>query len=466
MKENTLLSIFPVPRKIKVTDHEAAPFVPRGFCCESADCDSTDSEIVHTWRQAEGFALGKGTQTLQLRLHRKRERETLYVEDNSQLSEEKYRLNITTGVKTGKADITFGHPRGLKHALATIAMLARNGGFTSCTIEDYPGFAIRGIIEGFYGHPWNHDDRIDMFHLLSEYKMNTYVYGPKDDPYHRQLWRKPYDSKALMKLSQLYEAASKCGLDFYYSLGPGLSMRYSDKTDIDALEAKLLQVREIGIMHFGLFLDDIPPILQFSRDTRQFKDLVDAHIALTQRLFNRLKEHDPGIRFIVCPTQYHGAGNEYYISRLGSELHPLIDILWTGPEICSGKLTLRDAAVFAQSTLHMPLYWDNYPVNDLEMSNEMHIGPYLNRDKDLNRFSRGIIANGMEYPEASKIPFITISCYTWNPGAYDPEICLKHAIQRIAGLRDAEDFLVFADNIRYSCLFPADSPKLSRLLEK
>ncbi|MEW5817511.1 MAG: hypothetical protein AB1798_19200, partial [Spirochaetota bacterium] len=46
------------------------------------------------------------------------------------------------------------------------------------------------------------------------------------------------------------------------------------------------------------------------------------------------------------------------------------------------------------------------------------------------------------------------------------EICFKHAIQRIAGLRDAEDFLVFADNIRYSCLFPADSPKLSRLLEK
>ena len=43
-------------------------------------------------------------------------------------------------------------------------------------------FAIRGVIEGFYGAPWSHEQRLDLIDFLGERGMNTFVYSPKDDP--------------------------------------------------------------------------------------------------------------------------------------------------------------------------------------------------------------------------------------------------------------------------------------------
>ena len=51
---------------------------------------------------------------------------------------------------------------------------------------------LRGIVEGFYGKPWNFDIRVDMLKFCGEYNLNSYIYAPKDDPYHRDKWREPY----------------------------------------------------------------------------------------------------------------------------------------------------------------------------------------------------------------------------------------------------------------------------------
>lgn len=51
---------------------------------------------------------------------------------------------------------------------------------------------MRGIVEGFYGTPWSHADRLEMLHFSKEKKFNAYIYAPKDDPYHRAKWREPY----------------------------------------------------------------------------------------------------------------------------------------------------------------------------------------------------------------------------------------------------------------------------------
>jgi len=53
------------------------------------------------------------------------------------------------------------------------------------------GFANRGVIEGFYGPPWSHQDRLDMIRFMGRVGMNMYFYGPKDDPFHREKWREP-----------------------------------------------------------------------------------------------------------------------------------------------------------------------------------------------------------------------------------------------------------------------------------
>src|SRR5699024_7329301 len=59
------------------------------------------------------------------------------------------------------------------------------GRIAEVTIEDYPEIEFRGYIEGFYGYPWTHEERMSLMEDTAKYKMNTYIYAPKDDPYHR-----------------------------------------------------------------------------------------------------------------------------------------------------------------------------------------------------------------------------------------------------------------------------------------
>ena len=54
---------------------------------------------------------------------------------------------------------------------------------------------IIGYIEGFYGRLLNWESRKLIVKSLSYNKMNTYLYAPKEDKYHRFKWRNDY-SKA------------------------------------------------------------------------------------------------------------------------------------------------------------------------------------------------------------------------------------------------------------------------------
>ena len=128
-----------------------------------------------------------------------------------------------------------------------------------------------------------------------------------------------------------------------------------------------------------------------------------------------------------------------------------IDIFWTGNNICSEKLTSDEALYFEKNTFHKPLYWDNYPVNDAEMFNEMHLGPVSNRDKTLYLHSAGLISNTMEYFECSKVALMTIADYLWNPVSYDSGISWKNALSYITEGNE-DKFIYFADHLKTSCL--------------
>lgn len=327
-------------------------------------------------------------------------------------------------------------------------------------------FAIRGVIEGFYGTPWTHEQRLDMIEFIARHGMNTFAYAPKDDPYLRRRWREPYDGPDLDRLAELVAAAADAELTFLYGLSPGLSMRYSDGSETDRVLAKYDQVRALGVETFGLLLDDIPAELQHPADREAYPDLVSAHVDVVNGVYAGLVEQSPQAAMVVCPTQYWGRGDEDYISRLGQGIDARIDLFWTGRAICSPSLDLADAAAFLRSTNRPPLYWDNYPVNDVAMTHELHIGPYRERDRHLHRFSRGVIANAMEHPEASKIAIATIADYLHDPESYEPESSWDEAIGEVVGDADAGLFRCFADNVRTSCLSPDDAPLLADALTR
>ncbi|MBX3099915.1 MAG: beta-N-acetylglucosaminidase domain-containing protein [Salinibacterium sp.] len=321
-------------------------------------------------------------------------------------------------------------------------------------------FAVRGIIEGFYGVPWTHDQRLDMIDFIGGLGMNTFVYGPKDDAFLRRDWRLAFGERELTGLRELIEACNQQSVVFTFALSPGLSMHYSSTTDVEMLVAKYQQVASLGVSSFALLLDDIPGTLQHPEDVAAFDSLVDAQIALITGIHRTL-----GGDLMVAPTTYWGRGDEPYLTKLGRGIDPAIDIFFTGRAICSPTLESVDAERFAEATGHQPLYWDNFPVNDVAMTHELHVGPYLGRDGSLGAASRGIIANAMPFPEASKIAFAEIANYVSDPMKYDAEESWNRALKLVAGA-DYETVRAFADAFRGSALCTDDSPRLGAQLER
>lgn len=323
-------------------------------------------------------------------------------------------------------------------------------------------FPIRGVIEGFYGRPWTHAQRLDMIDFAASIGMNTFVYAPKDDVLLRRRWREPYGGAELDALAELIGRARAHGVDFVFAVSPGLSMRYSDPADFAALVAKCRQVSGLGATGTALLLDDIPERLQHPGDLDAFPSLIAAQVDLVSRLHTTLQADGP-VPLMVAPTRYWGHGDEPAIVELGRGLDPAIDIFWTGRAICSPELEAADARRFREATGHAPLYWDNFPVNDVAMTGELHIGPYLGRDPGLLDACRGIIANPMPLAESSKIGLAGVAEFLTDPAGFDAEAAWERALARVAG-PDRETVREFADAFRGSPLCVDDSPCLADAL--
>lgn len=390
-------------------------------------------------------------------------RHTRYIDKTRSLSDEKAVIEIAQTENGATVTIRYAHHRGLFYALLRVDRLLQEGFLPQGEAEDYPLFGVRGYIEGFYGQPWSFEQKKGMLAFAAAQRMNTHYYAPKDDPYHRDLWRELYPHEELSRLAELACLSKSLFIDFHYCIAPGLNIRYSDPAEFDALMVKISQIYSAGVSHFGLLLDDIGEELSFEEDRAAFGETVNAHSDLACRFYDALKSLDSGIVLTVCPMQYFGRGDEYYISALGRSLPPEVRLFWTGRDICSRELTSPQAVSFAQHTMHRPMYWDNYPVNDAEMYNEMHLGPLIGRDPDLFRYADGLIANCMEYCECSKIPLITIADYLWDSEGYDPEASWARALEQVAGKEDAAVFGVFADHLRTSCLMDSNSPAMQKV---
>ncbi|HEY6056064.1 MAG TPA: beta-N-acetylglucosaminidase domain-containing protein, partial [Gaiellaceae bacterium] len=283
-------------------------------------------------------------------------------------------------------------------------------------IRDFPAYPVRGIIEGFYGRPWTHRERLDLLAFCARHKLNTFVYAPKDDPYHREGWRDLYPEPELARLAELVAEAGRRHVDFAWAVAPGLSIRHDSEDDFAALCAKAEQLWGIGVRSFQLLWDDIP----------------DTSAAAQAELSNRFAAWLPeGARpLVVCPVEYHGTARSEYRDRFAERLDPQIVVYWTGPEVVSDAIGRSDAEAARDALGHELLLWDNYPVNDFEPS-RLFLGPLVGRAPDLP--VRGLIANGMQQAAPSKLAFATAADWAWNPAAYDPERSFALACRELGG---------------------------------
>jgi hypothetical protein len=310
------------------------------------------------------------------------------------------------------------HPQAMR--------VEKNG--TSAVIADFPSFPERGVVEGFYGTPWTHQDRIDVLRFEGAHGMNVYYYAPKHDPYHRKLWRRAYPPEDLKRLGKLVDTAHRNFVDFCFAISPGLTMAYSSERDFQALVNKLATVGKLGVSCFALFLDDVPQEMQHAQDKAQFKTLAQAHVHLTNKLYRRLKELSPQNRLTLTPTTYTNEwGSRDYIRELGAGVDPNVQIVWTGPKVFSPTITVEQAREWGEYIHRQPLVWDNFPVNDGTPWCR-YLGPLTGRDPHLPSVVRGLISNPMNQAQASMIPLQTVADYLWNPEAYDQDRSETHAV--------------------------------------
>ena len=109
-----------------------------------------------------------------------------------------------------------------------------------------------GIVEGFYGDQWTHDERLAAIDFLASTGGRLYLYAPKSDPFHRDRWREPYPPEAAARLGLLADRARSVGVRFVYGLSPGLDMRYSDDGEHRALVAKASSLIACGVQDLSL----------------------------------------------------------------------------------------------------------------------------------------------------------------------------------------------------------------------
>ncbi len=310
--------------------------------------------------------------------------------------------------------------RGAFYGLQTLRqilqseMAADEGGLPMMVVRDYPAMKYRGVVEGFYGTPWSHEVRLSLLDFYGRNKMNDYLYGPKDDPYHSTPnWRLPYPDDQARKISELVERAKANRVNFIWAIHPGQDIQWNEE-DYNNLLNKFNLMYDLGVRSFAIFFDDIDgigtdPHRQVELLNRLTTDFVDAKGDVTN--------------LIVCPTDYSQLwakpGPEGPLAVYGRELNPKVEVFWTGAVVCS-DLT-PETLEFINSRIKRPaLYWWNYPVQDY-VRNILLQGPVYGLDTTLTPEQvAGIESNPMEHGEASKLALYGVADYAWNPTAYNP----------------------------------------------
>ena len=294
-----------------------------------------------------------------------------------------------------------------------------------------PAFQYRGIVEGFYGPPWTHQDRLEILRFMGQVGMNAYFYAPKEDRYHRDKWRESYPDDQVKRFKVLLESARENRVDFYYAISPGVSMVYSDAREHQALQRKIQAMQSLDVRHFALFLDDLPPKLQHEQDQQKFASLADAHVDLINRLYLYLGAEANTL--VVCPTTYTNAwGDREYLRILGTAVPKEIPFFWTGIDVVAPEISREQAEEWGKLMSRKPLIWDNLPVNDYARWRPF-LGALKFRASDLAEVALGIISNPMSESHASMIPLATVADYAWNPAGYDPQRSLLTALKRLYG---------------------------------
>ena len=362
-------------------------------------------------------------------------KERLNMESADKLGEEGYVMAVDRDDLAGGTIVIEGKSGdGTFYGVQTLKQLTEKTSesvtVAEVVIKDEPTMTVRGSIEGFYGTPWSHKDRLSQIEFYGDQKLNTYIYAPKDDRYHREQWREPYPTTEMKRMQELIDTSKANKVDFVFSLSPGIDIRFDGaegEADYQALVKKCQSLYDMGVRSFAIFFDDI--------DNKDGKKQAEVLNRFNKEFIQAKGDIKP---LITVPTEYDSnamkilSGSTQYTKDFASTLDKSIKVLWTGSAVVPEGIDVANAqqvkSVYGD---RMGIWW-NYPCTDY-IKNKLGLGPVYGLDKGLEHEVDFLVMNPMEHAELSKISLATGADYAWNTAAYDYEKSFKAAIDELYG---------------------------------
>lgn len=363
------------------------------------------------------------------------------------------------------------------YGLATFEQMLDYGtnNLACAVFYDYADMQNRGVIEGYYGVPYSEDVTVDLFRFMARYKLNTYMYGAKSDPYHSRYWDKAYPTKitdrerrfGLMTedmMKHLCEVAHQSKVNFIWSIHPGQSFTDVESSDVlDRIMSKFEMMYDLGVRQFGVFVDDVG----VPDDDRTLKMGAERLTQLQQLVDQRWNQPGANPADTVKPLQYVPQLYAYSwvkpdkARRFWESLSPVpdkVNIYTTGEKVWSVPNT-KDLEILNDYIGRQVAWWWNYPCNDVDVTkifiadtytnfaDETHIDNGARLEKQLPL--KTLIINPMQQGELSKIPLFSVAEYTWNPAKFDNMESWKASLPAVVGEERSEALEYLTPYLRY-----------------
>ncbi len=328
----------------------------------------------------------------------------------------------------------------LRAAMATSTKGASGVFVPVASLVDYPDIAQRGFIDGIYrmigggyasynGWPsaFTPAMRSEILKLMVRLRGNTFIYGPKCDPYGRGStcsgqgaspnWTTPYakdrgQQSAIVTLAADAEANM---VDLFWALNPVTGVDWSQPTGapLTAAKAKIDELRAMGVHHFAMFVDDASPTTP--QNASALMNATNAY----------LKSLDPTDHLLVVTWAYNSGWSASTQQAFGSALDKDVEVMWTGngvePCTLGGSDMIGPNANYKR-TLSI---WDNWPSETTSCT-----GAYrkmIGRAADLPSQIRAYYSNPVLNEDGASLDtelaqLGPIFDFTWTAAHYDANI--------------------------------------------
>ena len=373
-------------------------------------------------------------------------------------------------------------------ALASLEQMLDGGSsnMACVTIYDYADIKDRGVVEGYYGVPYSTAVTEDLLRFMMRYKMNSYMYGAKSDPYHSGYWGKPYPEKLTAEqksmgcftaadIKQMCEVSVATKVNFIWAIHPGVAFTGNDDAVIDRIMEKFEAMHGLGVRQFGVFVDDVgvpydEPTLKLNA-----KRLTDLQNAIDKKWnFSGAVPADTVKPLHFVPQLYaygwtKAEGRKNFFSALSNtpaktQIYITGKAVWSVPNNTDLKIVEED--------LGRPVaWWWNYPCNDnadaytfpVDMYSNFIDMPAIDDDARLPENLEGcasLLCNPMQQGEIAKIPLFSAADYAWNNASFDNTSSWNAALAAAVGKQYAQPLAHILPYLRIN-----DPESMAKLIE-